>query len=56
MSNTDLEDEYRKAVSKLVSQLKRDIVEFSANMTMEELEELKMTIVERIKERRRLRI
>ena len=53
MSNTDLEDEYRKAVSKRISQLKRDIVKFSADMTTEELEELKETIDEEIEKRGR---
>ena len=54
MSNTDLEDEYRKAVSKLITQLRGDIVEFSADMTMEDLKELKATIDEEIEKRGRV--
>ena len=53
MNNTKLEIKYREAVSKLISQLKRDIVKFSADMTTEELEELKETIDEEIEKRGR---
>ena len=56
MNNTKLEIKYREAVSKLISQLKRDIAKFSADMTMEELKELKATIDEEIEKRRRIGI
>ena len=51
MGNTDLEDEYRKAVSKLVSKLKLDIRSFSCDMTDDQLKELKATIDEEIEKR-----
>ena len=54
MSNIDLEDEYRKAISKLIIQLRGDLVELFPDMTMEELKELKALIDDEIEERRRV--
>ena len=54
MSNTYLENEYRKAVSKPIIQLMGDLVELFPDMTMEELKELKALIDDEIEERRRL--
>ena len=56
MSNTYLEDEYRKAVSGLVSWLKSKIRSFSCDMTDDQLKELRATIDEEIEERRRIGI
>ena len=56
MSNTHLEDEYRKAVSKFVSRLELDIKHFSYDMTDDQLKELKATIDEEIEKRRRIGI
>ena len=54
MSNTDLEDEYRKAVSGLVSWLKSKIRSFSCDMTDDQLKELKAMIDEEIEKRGRV--
>ena len=56
MSNTDLEDEYRKSISRLVSKLELDVRSFSCDMTDEQLKELKATIEEEIEKRRRIGI
>ena len=52
MSNTDLEDEYRKSVSKL----ELDVRSFSCDMTDDQLKELKAMIDEEIEKRRRIGI
>ena len=52
--STYLEDEYRKAVSGLVSWLKSKIRSFSCDMTDDQLKELKATIDEEIEKRRRV--
>ena len=49
-----LEDEYRKAVSGLVSWLKSKIRSFSCDMTDDQLKELKAMIDEEIEKRRRV--
>ena len=54
MSNTYLENGYMKAVSKLIIQLRGDLVELFPDLTMEELKELKALINDEIEERRRL--